>query len=150
MFKKYLLNSKGLTLLELLAVVVILGIISVIAMIAIVNVIANTKKDAHIANAILLVNEAKKYIITEQIEINDSSGQTIYLKTLIDQQYLSPIKDPHSDGYYDPDETNVKIIKVGNRNVYTVALKSTTNGFYTNHVKDVFLLTREDIEIKAP
>lgn len=150
MFKTYLQNSKGLTLLELLAVVVILSIISVIAMIAIVNVIANTKKDAHIANAILLANEAKKYIIAEQIEIDDSAGQTIYLKTLIDGEYLSSIKDPHSVGYYDPDETNVKITKVGNRNVYTVALKSTTNGFYTNHAKDVFLLTREDIEIKAP
>lgn len=144
--KKYLHNSKGLTLLELLAVVVILGIISVIAILAIVNIIANTKKDAHIANAILLANEAKKYTITEHIHIDDSTGKTITLKTLIDEEYMSPIKDPNSNGYYDENFTDVIITKDGDKYVYKVALIGPNNSFtYTNHAKEVFLLTRDDI-----
>ncbi|WP_458412344.1 type II secretion system protein [Schinkia sp. CFF1] len=146
MLNKYLKNSKGLTLLELLAVVVILGTISVISVLAIANIIANTKKDAHIANAILIVNEAKKYVMSEHIHIDDHAGLTISLKTLIDEGYLNPIKDPHSDGYYDEYLTDVIISIDGDKYVYKVALIGPNNSFtYTNHAKEVFLLTRDDI-----
>lgn len=54
-------NQKGLTLVELLAVIVILGIIAAIAVPAVGNIIENSKKDAHIANALMLLNAAKLY-----------------------------------------------------------------------------------------
>lgn len=58
---KRLRNERGLTLVELLAVVVILAIIGTIAFVMIGNVIENSKKDAHVSNAQQLIAAAKLY-----------------------------------------------------------------------------------------
>src|SRR5690625_2851837 len=63
--KKQLKNERGLTLVELLAVIVILAIIAVIAFVMIGNVTENSKKDAHISNAQQLIAAAKLYDATE-------------------------------------------------------------------------------------
>lgn len=52
-------DERGLTLVELLAVVVILAIVAAIAFVIIGNVIANSKKDAHIANAQQIISSVK-------------------------------------------------------------------------------------------
>ncbi len=52
-------DQRGLTLVELLAVVVILAIVSAIAFVLIGNVIENSKKDAHIANAQQVISAVK-------------------------------------------------------------------------------------------
>ncbi|MHA6251460.1 type II secretion system protein [Oceanobacillus sp. CAU 1775] len=57
-FKK---DERGLTLVELLAVVVILAIVGLIAFVSIGNVIDNSKKDAHIANATQMISAAELY-----------------------------------------------------------------------------------------
>lgn len=44
-------NERGLTLVELLAVIVILSIVGTIAFIYVGGIIENIRKDAHIANA---------------------------------------------------------------------------------------------------
>jgi len=56
---KFIKNQKGLTLVELLAVVVILGIVSSIATVSIGNIIQNSREDAFHADAILILSAAE-------------------------------------------------------------------------------------------
>jgi len=66
--KKLLKNEKGLTLVELLAVIVILAIIAAIAVPAIGNIIENTKYNAAKADALNVLNAANLYFIDEPNE----------------------------------------------------------------------------------
>jgi type IV pilus assembly protein PilA len=57
--QKTLRNQKGLTLIELLAVIVILGIIAAIAVPAIGNVIEKSREKATVAEALNVISAAK-------------------------------------------------------------------------------------------
>lgn len=59
--KRHFKNEKGLSLVELLAVIVILGIIAAIAIPAIGNIIANSEAKAEIADATQILNAANIY-----------------------------------------------------------------------------------------
>ena len=104
MLKKVLKNSKGFTLVELLAVIVILGIIAGIAVPSIGGIIDNTKKDAHVANARQMI-EAARMAYAGGLDLDDvsklagaSSGDEGYkLETLISNGYLEEFNDPDQD-----------------------------------------------------
>ncbi|WP_425265919.1 prepilin-type N-terminal cleavage/methylation domain-containing protein [Anoxybacillus pushchinoensis] len=61
-YKRFIRNEKGLTLIELLAVIVILGIIAAIAIPSIGGIINKSKDDAKIAEGIQIINAAKLYM----------------------------------------------------------------------------------------
>lgn len=110
-------DQRGLTLVELLAVVVILAIVSAIAFVVIGNVIENSKKDAVVADAQQMIAAAKLY------EANtgkvDSTGVTA--KVLIDDGFLGTLTDHWTkDAYTDTDLGNFKVTKNGS--VYSVTL----------------------------
>jgi|GEM_PF-1208619 len=78
MLKKYMQKLKkdqrGLTLVELLAVVVILAIVAAIAFVVIGNVIDNTKKDAHVSNAQQIISAVKVAEASGDINFDKETG----------------------------------------------------------------------------
>ncbi|MGE6514525.1 prepilin-type N-terminal cleavage/methylation domain-containing protein [Lysinibacillus sphaericus] len=81
--KKHVKNEKGLTLIELLAVIVILAIISAIAIPAIGNIIENSRYNAVKADAINVLNAANLYYTD-----TNSNDTTVTVKRLIEEKYL--------------------------------------------------------------
>lgn len=79
--QKRLKNEKGLTLVELLAVIVILGIIAAIAVPAIGGVIENSKYNAVKADALNALSAANLYFI-------DSDKDTVKISELVAEGYL--------------------------------------------------------------
>src|SRR5690625_1076907 len=102
--KKQLKNERGLTLVELLAVIVILAIVAIIAFVFIGGVIENSKKDAHISNALQIVQAAKLHEATG----GDAKGLSV--KELQNREYLDDILDPWTKEEYE-DLDNAEITK---------------------------------------
>jgi type IV pilus assembly protein PilA len=92
-------NQKGLTLIELLAVIIILGIIAAIAVPSIGGIIDNTRNDAHVANGQQMINAAR---LAQASNNNTSANDDIYtLQELIDDDYLEdPTNPDYSAGYH--------------------------------------------------
>lgn len=76
-FQNFKKDQRGLTLVELLAVIVILAIVGLIAFIAIGNVIDNSRQDSHVANAQQIISAA---------ELFEASGGTVPLKKNSNQE----------------------------------------------------------------
>lgn len=98
-FIKRLRNERGLTLVELLAVIVILGIIAIIAFVFIGGIIENSKKDAHIANAQQIISAAKLHDATNADfqEINVVGEDSLKAKDYLDIMYDPWTKEEYTD-----------------------------------------------------
>lgn len=82
--KKRIKNEKGLTLIELLAVIVILAIVAAIAIPAIGNIIENSRYNAAKADAVNVLNAANIYFTDEGTPV----GGTVTVTKLSDGGYL--------------------------------------------------------------
>ncbi|WP_409270810.1 type II secretion system protein [Neobacillus sp. SCS-31] len=108
--KKKMKDQRGLTLVELLAVIVILGIISAIAVPSIGGLIDNTKKDAHLANAQQMINSAK-LAVTTNTTLQDSNTYFLTLEYLEDKKFMDFVKDPDKTNNGYTRGTNVEPLK---------------------------------------
>lgn len=149
--KKFLRNENGLTLVELLAVVVILGIISAIAVPSIGGLIDNSRKDAHVANAQQMINAAKIAVAGDSA-LQQSGNGTIYvtLEYLMTNGYIESMDDPDGGTYTagtsevassEPGGSFVRITSTNNSYSYAVRLTNETRGIYENEAD----LTRDNV-----
>ncbi len=105
MLRNKLKEQKGLTLIELLAVIVILGIIAAIAVPSILGLINNSKLDAHVANGQQMLNAAKMAVASEaDLQTGDD---WISLEGLIDKNYLDRFNSPKAAYKYGADGANI-------------------------------------------
>ncbi|RSK29396.1 type II secretion system protein [Bacillus sp. HMF5848] len=125
-------SSQGLTLIELLAVIVILGIISAIAVPSIGKIIERVKEQAFVANAYAMYEAATMHERAQQVFIEDEA-QTLTYKDLVEGGYLDPIQDPFTQNVIPSSNENsfVTISKNGNDIEYAVCLKGTTKQICT-------------------
>ncbi|TWG31389.1 type II secretion system protein [Geobacillus sp. C56-T2] len=112
MWKRLLKNERGLTLIELLAVIVILGIVAAIAIPAIGGLINKSKDDAKVAEGIQIINAAKLYMTAN----NPSQFPVTLTKNQLDP-YLDNVKDGDND-------YEVEVNNDGGNGKYSYVLKN--------------------------
>lgn len=91
-------NQKGVTLVELMAVVVILGVIAGVAGAAVTGAFKNSKENADKATHQILVEAAQRYLLQETsitLPTGTSTG-TIDIATLKDKGYITNVPTPQS------------------------------------------------------
>lgn len=149
--KKRLKEQKGMTLIELLAVIVILGIISAIAIPSILGLMDNSKKDAHVANARQMINSAKMAVSGDASLQPKDKPVDLTLKNLEDKGYIEKIKDPDGGTSYDEDKSFVRISTDGTGFKYSVYLTNDTRGVGTQaEPVDEDKLNRESVTTNKP
>ncbi|MCT4776579.1 MULTISPECIES: prepilin-type N-terminal cleavage/methylation domain-containing protein [Exiguobacterium] len=112
---KQLKDERGLTLVELLVVVVILGIIAAIAVVAIGGIIENSRKDAMVADAKQMVSAAKIHTTS-----NPGDDTLVFTTGGNGLEYVEGLKDPFGDGGYGT--AQVVIDETSGKYTYTVQL----------------------------
>lgn len=133
--KGILRNEKGLTLVELLAVIVIIGILAAIAVPSVSGLINKTKEEAHRTNAQIIIDAARLKVAAEDMQGGTVNGNTktltVTVEQLVQQGYLERIPaDPQNKGgFYHSGSTVTaeKDISTG-KVTYSIVLQGNKDG----------------------
>ncbi|ANB60520.1 pilus assembly FimT family protein [Anoxybacteroides amylolyticum] len=122
--------NRGMTLFELLAVIVILGIVASIAVIIVTNVIEKMRLHAFVSDAYAMYEAARLHVGAEKVEfLEPRSSETLTYKQLVEDGVLEPIKDPFTGNVLST-ETNRSYVLIkkdeNGRLNYFICLKGET------------------------
>lgn len=128
--KKRLKDQHGLTLVELLAVIVILGIVAAIAVPSVGGIINKSKEDAKVAEALQIINAAKMaHTSNSKIKVWTADGTPPSGVAAADaaalQDYLSNVEDTDYTVTY---KEGTKEYSIRNHEAYKVVNDVTTEG----------------------
>jgi len=152
-WQRYAKNERGLTLIELLAVIVILGIVTAIAVPSVGTIIDNSRKDAHVANAKLMANAARQWLTANPNQTWTNNQIEKSLEDLNEAGLINVPQFPGGGENYDDDNTLVQISRAlisGSSNTYTYTYKVTLDGTQSNAVvtlANADTLTRDNITL---
>lgn len=149
---KTLKNQKGITLVELLAVMVIVGIIAAISIPAIGNLIENTRKDAYIAIGQNL-QESARLVASQNADkcssscLIDFNAATDTTNVIAGKSYIENL-DPGYTG--SGSQATVTVTNTGGNLKYETVLTGTGDKTYklSGEEKDAMKWTR-DIVVRA-
>ncbi len=111
------LTKRGMTLFELLAVIVILGIVAAIAFPTVNSLINNTKKDAIAANANTFIQTAITNVRTDYNSMqygdlaDDSKTYIVYVDASLDTSYPTTVTVTDTDFQIDLSDDFLKLDK---------------------------------------
>lgn len=137
--KSILKNQKGLTLVEVLAVIVILGIIAAIAIPAVNTMIDKSRDEAHRANAQLIIDSARMYVTVEDLLGGGTNSTSVSAQDLVNEGYLAKLPtDPDNKGNtYHPTATVVTVSRDQSGVIsYAITLTSANEQAYFTNVPE--------------
>jgi len=137
-FQKRLNNEKGLTLVELLAVIVILGIIAAIAIPSIGGIIQGSREKAVIADAQNALSAANLYFVDN----NTADGVEVTVAALVLADFME------DKGQLNDENSKIKKVKAGNTIIFSgeAGSKTVSNKIAAGLTKTQ-LMVKENITI---
>lgn len=118
--KRLTLSEQGLTLIELLTVIVILGIIAAIAVPAVGGLIEKARTQSFVSNS-YAVKDAATYYLKDQVANDQDVGDQITYELLVEAGFLDEIKDPDTGKLWDA-SANDSFVKVEKEKVISICL----------------------------
>ncbi|AMX82742.1 pilus assembly protein PilE [Geobacillus subterraneus] len=123
-------TKRGMTLIELLAVLVIVGIAAAVAVIAMLAVVEKARERAFVSDAYSLYEAARLYVGAENVEFLPArSSAVLSYSELVEHRLLHPIRDPFTGNVLSI-ETNPSYVLVTKQEDggigYAVCLKGET------------------------
>lgn len=94
-------HQKGLTLVELLAVIAILGILAAISILAVGAIIEKSKQQAFVANAVAMKEAASLHKRASEVAFNPQVQAKLTYGDLVTDGYLHVLQDPFTGKAWD-------------------------------------------------
>ena len=106
-------NDKGMTLMEVLAVIVILGILAAVAVPIYLNVMQNSRTNAFVSNGYAF-RDASNFYLKDKV-MRGEGLTVIRYQELVEAGFLDEVVDPDTREYWNPSNNESYVTAVGNQ-----------------------------------
>ena len=107
--KKWIRNDRGITLIEVLAVIVILSIIASMAVLVIGDAIQKARRQAFVSNAYIMRNASTVYYKNKEFN-HEPVKDIVTYRELVESGFLDVIIDPDTGVKWEMDHSNAFVV----------------------------------------